>query len=122
MGQFMKPASSLFCWCVQPSHPYAEDFEQTLAETPRYIPTLSAVICGMDWQGRIALQSSCVIQETVHQAAEADAGACLMSTEMSESESQMGAGSQDVRNRIEQNQRDSGNNMSFIVPYEKTEA
>lgn len=77
MGQFMKPASSLFSAGVfSPATLYAEDFEQTLAETPRYIPcALSAVICGMDWWADRLGQSSCVIQETVHQAAEAD-GAC----------------------------------------------
>lgn len=107
---------SLLCWCVfSPATLYAEDLEQTLAETPRYIPcALSAVICGMDWCGLHRLgQSSCVIQETVHQAVEAD-GACLMSTEMSESESQMGAGSQDVRNRREQNQRDLGTTCPLL--------
>lgn len=107
---------SLLRWCVfSLATLHAEVLEQTLAETPRYSPcSLSAVICGMDWCGPRRLgQSSCVIQETMHQAAEADGG-CLMSAEMSESESQMGAGSQDVRNHREQNQRNLGTTCPLL--------
>lgn len=101
---------SLLCWCVfSPATLRAKDLEQTLAETPRYPPcSLSAVICGMDWCGLRCLgQGSCVIQETMHQAAEAE-GVCLMSMEMSESESQMGAHSEDMRNCRAQNWKDLG--------------
>lgn len=107
---------SLLCWCVFSLATLpAEVLEQTLAETPRCSPcSLSAVICGMDWCGPRRLgQSSCVIQETMRQAAEADGG-CLMSTEMSESERQMGAGSQDVRNRREQNRRNLGTTCPLL--------
>ena len=101
---------SLLCWCVcSLATLYAKDLEQTLAETPRYTPcSLSAAICGTDWCGLRCLgQSSCVIQEAMHQATEAEGG-CLMSKEMSESESRMGATSKDVRNRREQNWKDLG--------------
>lgn len=101
---------SVLCWCVFNSATrYAKDLEQTLAETPRYtLCSLSAVICGMDWCGLRSLgQGSCVIQETMHQAAEADGG-CLMSTEMSESESQMGASSKHMRDCRLQNRKDLG--------------
>lgn len=90
---------------------YAKDLEQTLAEqgAPRSAPcSLSAVICGMDWCGLRCLgQGSCVIQWTTHQAAEAEGG-CLMSVEMSDSESQMGACSKDMRNCRVQNWKDLG--------------
>ena len=114
---------SLLCWCVfSLATLYAEDLEQTLAETSRSTPcSLSAVICGMDWCGPRRLgQSSCVIQETMHQAAEADGG-CLMSMEMSESESQVGAGSQDG-GIAESKARGTWGQHVLYCTYEKTEA
>lgn len=90
---------------------YAKDLEQTLAGTPAPC-LLSAVICGRDWLGLRRLgQGSCVIQEPVHQAADADGGS-LTSVETSESESQTRASSKDRRQSAEL--EGLGNMMSFI--------
>lgn len=77
---------------------FAKDLEQTLAKTPKYTPwSLSAVMCGMDWSKMPCLgQGSCVTEEKMHQTAESEGGH-LMSTEMHESENQMGASSPDTK-------------------------